>query len=96
MLLHVSATPEFLPRREQERTKISSILGDAILSQSGTCLCKSCSLMSFIYLNKSLTPLFVVIAGVPGTGKTATVHSVVRELQQDEVSLKYRFFSQIS
>jgi hypothetical protein len=40
-LLHVSATPEFLPRREDEREKIRSMLGGAILSQTGTCLCES-------------------------------------------------------
>ncbi|ORY37703.1 P-loop containing nucleoside triphosphate hydrolase protein, partial [Leucosporidium creatinivorum] len=61
-LLHVSATPEFLPCREKQREEISGILGDGIISGSGTCL---------------------YIHGVPGTGKTATVHSVVRELQKD-------------
>ncbi|KAK4049790.1 Origin recognition complex, subunit 1 [Microbotryomycetes sp. JL201] len=61
-LLHVSATPEFLPCREQQREHISLLLSDAILGQYGTCL---------------------YIHGVPGTGKTATVHSVVRELQNE-------------
>mgnify|MGYP001567010366 CR=1 FL=1 len=40
-LLHVSATPERLPRREEEREKIRTLLGDAILGQTGTCLCES-------------------------------------------------------
>ncbi|KAM0790306.1 hypothetical protein ACM66B_005607 [Microbotryomycetes sp. NB124-2] len=62
-LLHVSATPEFLPCREEQREQISLLLSDAILSQYGTCL---------------------YIHGVPGTGKTATVYSVVRELQNDQ------------
>ncbi|KAK4048492.1 Origin recognition complex, subunit 1 [Microbotryomycetes sp. JL221] len=61
-LLHVSATPEFLPCREEQRESISMMLSEAILAQIGTCL---------------------YIHGVPGTGKTATVHSVVRELQND-------------
>ncbi|KAM0752896.1 origin recognition complex subunit 1 [Meredithblackwellia eburnea MCA 4105] len=63
-MLHVSATPESLPRRDAERARISELLGMAILNQTGTC---------------------IYISGVPGTGKTATVHSVVRELQHDEV-----------
>jgi hypothetical protein len=63
-LLHVSATPEALPCREEQREQIRSFLEDSILGRSGGCL---------------------YIHGVPGTGKTATVHSVVRELQNDEV-----------
>lgn len=62
-LLHVSATPEALPCREEQREQIRSFLEDSILGRSGGCL---------------------YIHGVPGTGKTATVHSVVRELQNDE------------
>lgn len=63
-LLHVSATPEALPCREEQREQIRCFLEDSILGRSGGCL---------------------YIHGVPGTGKTATVHSVVRELQNDEV-----------
>ncbi|GAA5894655.1 hypothetical protein JCM6882_006648 [Rhodosporidiobolus microsporus] len=62
-LLHVSATPESLPCREEQREEIRQFLGDAILGRTGGCL---------------------YVHGVPGTGKTATVHSVVRELQGDE------------
>ncbi|GAA5822726.1 hypothetical protein JCM11251_004357 [Rhodosporidiobolus azoricus] len=62
-LLHVSATPESLPCREDQREEIRQFLGDAILGRTGGCL---------------------YVHGVPGTGKTATVHSVVRELQGDE------------
>lgn len=65
-LLHVSATPESLPCREEQRETIRQFLGDAILGRSGGCL---------------------YVHGVPGTGKTATVHSVVRELQNDPVRL---------
>ncbi|GAA5848114.1 hypothetical protein JCM8547_004414 [Rhodosporidiobolus lusitaniae] len=61
-LLHVSATPEALPCREEQRERIYNFLGDAILGRTGGCL---------------------YVHGVPGTGKTATVHSVVRELQND-------------
>lgn len=63
-LLHVSATPESLPCREDQREQIRQFIGDAVLGRSGGCL---------------------YVHGVPGTGKTATVHSVVRELQNDEV-----------
>ncbi|BGP29916.1 Origin recognition complex, subunit 1 [Rhodotorula toruloides] len=62
-LLHVSATPESLPCREDQREQIRQFIGDAVLGRSGGCL---------------------YVHGVPGTGKTATVHSVVRELQNDE------------
>ncbi|GAA5889888.1 hypothetical protein JCM16303_001490 [Sporobolomyces ruberrimus] len=61
-LLHVSATPESLPCREDQRSRIRQFVEDAVLSRSGGCL---------------------YVHGVPGTGKTATVHSVVRELQND-------------
>ncbi|GAA6012094.1 hypothetical protein JCM11491_001748 [Sporobolomyces phaffii] len=61
-LLHVSATPESLPCREEQRSRIRQFVEDAVLSRSGGCL---------------------YVHGVPGTGKTATVHSVVRELQND-------------
>ncbi|GJN88674.1 hypothetical protein Rhopal_001640-T1 [Rhodotorula paludigena] len=62
-LLHVSATPESLPCREEQRERIRQFIGDAVLGRTGGCL---------------------YVHGVPGTGKTATVHSVVRELQNDE------------
>ncbi|GAA6063239.1 hypothetical protein JCM10212_000341 [Sporobolomyces blumeae] len=61
-LLHVSATPDTLPCREEQRDKIRQFIGDAVLARTGGCL---------------------YVHGVPGTGKTATVHSVVRELQND-------------
>ncbi|GAA5979203.1 hypothetical protein JCM11641_008460 [Rhodosporidiobolus odoratus] len=61
-LLHVSATPEALPCREDQRERIRQFIGDAVLGRTGGCL---------------------YVHGVPGTGKTATVHSVVRELQND-------------
>ncbi|SCV74696.1 BQ2448_7725 [Microbotryum intermedium] len=69
-MLHVSATPELLPCREHQRNLISSLLGDAILGQTGTCL---------------------YVHGVPGTGKTATVHSIVRELREDKDMNAFQF-----
>ncbi|KAH8922934.1 P-loop containing nucleoside triphosphate hydrolase protein, partial [Atractiella rhizophila] len=60
-ILHVSATPEFLPCRDEEFVQIESFLEDAIDEGTGGCL---------------------YVAGVPGTGKTATVLSVVKVLQE--------------
>ena len=84
-LLHVSATPENLPGREEQRSKINEILGHAILGQSGTCLCASrcAAVSSFGSSSIGSTD----IHGVPGTGKTATVHGVIRDLQKDDVRL---------
>ena len=37
----------------------------------------------YIHIPSSLlTPVHIDISGVPGTGKTATVHAVVRELKR--------------
>ena len=69
-LLHVSATPENLPCRDEQRSRIRQFVGDAVLSRTGGCL---------------------YVHGVPGTGKTATVHSVVRELQNDPVRSSLHF-----
>lgn len=59
-ILHVSATPEWLPCREEEFAELEAALEDSIDESSGCCL---------------------YISGVPGTGKTATVHSVINCLQ---------------
>ena len=40
-LLHVGATPDYLPCREEEREDIQARVGDAILGQTGTCICSS-------------------------------------------------------
>lgn len=60
-VLHVSATPEELPCRDDEAATIGAYLEEAIEEGSGSCL---------------------YIAGVPGTGKTATVHNLIRGLKQ--------------
>ncbi|WRT68394.1 uncharacterized protein IL334_005370 [Kwoniella shivajii] len=60
-LLHVGATPESLPCREEEFVDVLSRVEDGVESGGGGCL---------------------YIAGVPGTGKTATVHAVVKELKR--------------
>ncbi|NWS74509.1 ORC1 protein, partial [Crotophaga sulcirostris] len=59
--LHVSATPESLPCREEEFQDIYNFVESKLIDGTGGCM---------------------YISGVPGTGKTATVHEVVRCLQQ--------------
>ena len=71
-LLHVGATPESLPCREEEFIDVLSRVEEGVESGGGGCL---------------------YIAGVPGTGKTATVHAVVKELKrkaEDGVSQIHR------
>ncbi|CEH12317.1 p-loop containing nucleoside triphosphate hydrolase protein [Ceraceosorus bombacis] len=58
-LLHVGATPEQLPCRQEEFEEVLSYVEDAVQDGIGGC---------------------VYVAGVPGTGKTATVREVVRHL----------------
>ncbi|WWD19059.1 hypothetical protein CI109_103517 [Kwoniella shandongensis] len=60
-LLHVGATPESLPCREEEFVDVLGKVEEGVESGGGGCL---------------------YIAGVPGTGKTATVHAVVKELKR--------------
>ncbi|XP_053928360.1 origin recognition complex subunit 1 [Cuculus canorus] len=59
--LHVSATPESLPCREEEFQDIFNFVESKLIDGTGGCM---------------------YISGVPGTGKTATVHEVIRRLQQ--------------
>lgn len=77
-MLHVGATPESLPCREEEFVDVLSKVEEGVESGGGGCLCRSkhCATVA-----KSLT-LLSDIAGVPGTGKTATVHAVVKELKR--------------
>jgi hypothetical protein len=45
----------------------------------GGCLCESCSTATNERI--ALTTNVIDIAGVPGTGKTATVHAVIKQLR---------------
>ena len=67
--LHVSAVPDSLPCREEEYCELYGHLSSAIEDAAGTCICKF-----FMTLD---------ISGVPGTGKTATVKSVLRALAEE-------------
>lgn len=79
--LHVGSRPDSLPCREAEYTKVLQCVGELLEEGSGGCICK---LICLLYKNTfSLTQTFCSdISGVPGTGKTATVHSVVKELKR--------------
>lgn len=78
-VLHVAARPNELPCREEEYARVLRSVLELVEDGSGGCVCESknspCS--SFRRLNYRLD-----ISGVPGTGKTATVHAVVRELKR--------------
>ena len=79
-ILHVGATPDSLPCRDEEFTEIEAYLEDAIDEGTGSCICQSHSLTRCNYFRPF--PFRSDIAGVPGTGKTATVRSVIQALQQ--------------
>lgn len=77
-MLHVSATPESLPCREEEFVDVLSKVEEGVESGGGGCLCKPKAVQRL----PNGSPCFADIAGVPGTGKTATVHAVVKELKR--------------
>ncbi|KAK0531844.1 Origin recognition complex, subunit 1 [Tilletia horrida] len=60
-VLHVGATPDVLPCRDEEFNHILDTVTDALRDRAGAC---------------------TYVAGCPGTGKTATVRSVVRRLHR--------------
>lgn len=77
-LLHVGATPESLPCREEEFVDVLARVEEGVESGGGGCLCTSArDRGEFMPKLKDID-----IAGVPGTGKTATVHAVVKELKR--------------
>jgi origin recognition complex subunit 1 len=77
-ILHVAARPEALPCRDEEYGRVMRAVEELLEEGSGGCICSSdhsCS-TSHLFTYKP------DISGVPGTGKTATVHAVVRELKR--------------
>jgi len=89
-LLHVAARPDALPGRDAEFDEILGSVLRVLEEGSGGCICKHrSSLGSHEDLTFSLD-----ISGVPGTGKTATVHAVVRELQKMAINNVQSFFEQ--
>lgn len=78
-LLHVGATPDTLPCRESEFVDVLMRVEEGVEGGGGGCLCESCSTATNERI--ALTTNVIDIAGVPGTGKTATVHAVIKQLR---------------
>ena len=76
-VLHVGSRPDILPCREGEFSRVLSSVEGLLEEGSGGCVCEL-----FLRRLSTATECFVDISGVPGTGKTATVHRVVRELKR--------------
>jgi origin recognition complex subunit 1 len=74
--LHVNNCPDVLPCREEEFGNVQYILESAITEQKGACLYIS----GMHFSHPALTP---PLKGVPGSGKTATVSRVIRDLESD-------------
>lgn len=77
--LHVAARPNELPCREEEYGRVLRSVLELVEEGSGGCVCES-ELIFLAWFRHSHYDLD--ISGVPGTGKTATVHAVVRELKR--------------
>ena len=78
-VLHVASRPEALPCREEEYGKVLRAVEELVEEGSGGCVCKPLPFSNAVPWSKSR---MLDISGVPGTGKTATVHAVVRELKR--------------
>lgn len=76
--LHVGSRPDSLPCRDEEFNKVLRCISELLEEGSGGCVCKSIFIFSMDRLEYTSSD----ISGVPGTGKTATVHTVVKELKR--------------
>jgi origin recognition complex subunit 1 len=92
-VLHVGSRPDALPCREEEFERVLRCVGELLEEGSGGCVCV---FPSTVLVPKTVSFLIVPdISGVPGTGKTATVHSIVRELKrmaEDNVGISLTFY----
>ena len=77
-LLHVSSLPDSLPCREDKFEEIYNFVETHLSSGSGGLDSHVGSFRS----SSSLSCRCLFVSGVPGTGKTATVHQVLSTLQQ--------------
>jgi origin recognition complex subunit 1 len=77
-VLHVGNRPEALPCRGAEYNRVFACVGELLEEGSGGCVCK---LHSF-QIECQTQKIVADISGVPGTGKTATVHTVIGELKR--------------
>ena len=78
-VLHVAARPNELPCREEEYARVLRSVLELVEEGSGGCVCESGFILPFEFYRSDQ---YLDISGVPGTGKTATVHAVVRELKR--------------
>lgn len=77
-VLHVGNRPEALPCRDGEYNEVFDRVEELLEEGSGGCVCRLDSVSAKKHdLNQTID-----ISGVPGTGKTATVHTVVNELKR--------------
>jgi len=74
--LHVGERPDALPCRDGEYVAILEAVLELLQETSGGCICEHNAWNSW-----QKAQLFIDISGVPGTGKTATVHTIIRELK---------------
>ena len=77
-VLHVAARPNELPCREEEYGRVLRSVLELVEEGSGGCVCES----ELFFSRSHIFDYHLDISGVPGTGKTATVHAVVRELKR--------------
>lgn len=77
--LHVGSRPNALPCREEEYARVLKCVGELLEEGSGGCICE---LVCFVFCYGLQQRTRSDISGVPGTGKTATVHTVIRELKR--------------
>lgn len=74
--LHVGERPDTLPCRDEEYVNIFENVLGLLQETSGGCICEY-KFGAYGISNEILPD----ISGVPGTGKTATVHTIIRELK---------------
>ena len=80
--LHVGARPEALPCRTEEYGRVMRAVEELLEEGSGGCICELFPPLPFSNDEVTDRVSSADISGVPGTGKTATVHAVVRELKR--------------
>ena len=75
--LQPSLIPDTLPCRDRERGVITDFIKDGLKDKERR--------------KSGIVPVCLYIAGVPGTGKTATVMEAVRKLEKDKKCQRFQF-----